>query len=116
VGSRLAQDANSVERATDARRARRFALQVPVRYRVEDDPIWRHGRTANISTSGVLLRTQSDAQRGTVLELRMSMPVLTTEGVTEVVGRGVVVRSVLASDSELPALAVRILRSRLTCR
>jgi hypothetical protein len=111
---RRTQDAKLVERATEARRARRFALQVPVRYRVKDEPIWQYGRTANISKSGMLLRTQLSAQRGTVLELRMSIPVLTTDGTTEVIGRGVVVRSVLAANGELPALAVRILYSRLT--
>jgi PilZ domain len=98
----------------EARLARRFALQIPVRYRFADDATWRHGETENISSSGVLFRGQSAAREGTQLELCLMLPVTKAEGGAEVICRGVIVRSTLpAGGRELPVLAARILHFRL---
>ena len=43
------------------RRARRFAAQIPVRYRLPDDRTWSHGVTENISHSGLLLQADRAA-------------------------------------------------------
>ena len=97
----------------EARRARRFALQIPVRYRFRGDRDWRHGETQNISSCGVLFRSQSSAEKGTSLELCLILPVLSPEGAAEVLCRGVIVRSAIPTDGDMPVLAVRILHFRL---
>lgn len=66
-----------------------------------------------MSSSGVLFRSQFDAECGTFLDLRLTMPDMGADGVAEMICRGVVVRSVAAEDGDLPALAVRIRNFRL---
>lgn len=97
----------------EARGARRFALQIPVRYRLRGDKAWCHGETENVSSSGVLFRTQGVVETGAALELRLTLPLLNSTGAGEVLCQGVIVRSVHPSDGDLPVLAMRILHFRL---
>jgi hypothetical protein len=99
--------------AAESRTARRFPLKLPVRFRATAELIWHGGETTNISSSGVLFRSHSDAKRGTLLEMRLTMPVLSSDGPSELFCRAVVVRSVPAMSGDLPAVAVRILHFRL---
>jgi hypothetical protein len=99
--------------AHEARRACRFTLQMPVRYRLGGERGWRHGKTENVSRSGVLFRSQSAAEAGASLELCLILPALSSGTAAQVICRGVVARSVPPQNGDLPALAVRILNSRL---
>ena len=54
-------------------RAPRFALQLPVRYRLAGDPRWHQGRTENISYSGVLFRAEGLINVNTPIELRVAL-------------------------------------------
>lgn len=110
------QDAadNKSEPSNEARRTRRFALRLPVRYRLENEKTWRSGETENVSRSGVLLRSYSAPRAGTCLEMCLDLPALTSEEAPEMICQGIVVRSARATDGGVQALAVRILHSRLT--
>jgi len=107
--------ANKIAPANEARTTRRFALRLPVRYRLHGEQTWRSGETENVSGSGVLFRGQAAAKAGTALELSLALPaVLESQETAEVICRGVVVRSARALDGNLPGLAMRILHSRVT--
>lgn len=106
--------ANTTRAPSEVRRAQRFALTLPVRYRLQDEKLWRSGETENASASGVLFRSQSGAKAGTCLELCLALPPEKSEEAPEVICRGIVVRSATVSDGSARALAVRILHSRLT--
>jgi hypothetical protein len=55
--------------------ARRYALEVPLRYRQAGDPDWRSGRTVNASSSGVLFQTAgAPFDNGTAIELQLELP------------------------------------------
>jgi len=95
-------------------RARRFSLQLPLRYRVRGERAWRRGETENISSSGVLFRGEIFVEMNTALELCLTMPAVNFEGAAEMVCRGRIVRSVRAVERrDLSAFAVKILHSRL---
>jgi hypothetical protein len=57
------------------RRARRFALHLPVYFRPPQSPTWLEGTTENISYTGVLFRSPSPFVPETLLELRLQLPV-----------------------------------------
>ncbi len=44
------------EAATGIARARRFSLQLPVRYRTMGAETWHQGKTENVSCTGMLIR------------------------------------------------------------
>ena len=95
-------------------RARRFGLQLRVRYRVRGERTWRRGETENISSSGLLFRGEIFAEINTPLELCLTMPPVKSEGAAEMICRGTIVRSMRAVERhDLSTLAVRILHSRL---
>ncbi len=104
-----------IEKRTNGRaRAKRFILQVPLRYRVTGEEKWRHGETENISSSGVLFRGDYFVTLNTLVEICLRMPVMSTEGAAEVVCRCVIVRAMHESKmDDLPSLAAKILHFRL---
>jgi hypothetical protein len=88
-------------------RAHRFALQVPLRYRTLDDPVWRDGRTVNISRTGVLFLAADGLQVDTPVE--MSLQLRVADLPTEVCCHGRVVRAVPPGDKGVsPVLAATI--------
>ncbi|PYX38247.1 MAG: hypothetical protein DMG75_04420 [Acidobacteria bacterium] len=96
---------------TFAFRAKRFNLQIPLRYRPLDQQGWRKGTTENISRSGLLFRAEELLQLNAQLEINLVLPVeIAGLAATEVFCRGEVVRSVDAGESMSPALAAKILR------
>jgi two-component system, cell cycle sensor histidine kinase and response regulator CckA len=100
------------ERLSSASRARRFNLQIPLKYRLVGERSWSQGTTENISRSGVLFRAEKVIQPQTQLEINLVLPPeITGLSRAEVICRGEVVRAV---HSELPtmnpALAAKILR------
>ena len=110
---REVEDVKTTVPCAETRRAHRFTLQMPVRYRLGGERGWRHGETENISSSGVLFRSQRAAEEGASLELCVILPVLNSGAAAQVICRGVVVRSVIPENGDWPALAVRILHFRL---
>lgn len=95
-------------------RAQRFAIQLPVRYRLRAESGWRRGETINVSSSGVLFCADYCADPGTPTEINLSMPVVSLEGSANVVCRGTVVRTAGSpGGSGRHALAIRILHYRL---
>ncbi|HTV53735.1 MAG TPA: PilZ domain-containing protein [Terriglobia bacterium] len=95
-------------------RAQRFAMRLPLRYRVPWETTWRRGETLNVSSSGVLFRGDHFTETKTPVELSLMMPAVNSEGSAEVVCRGTVVRAMAASRGDSrPVLAVKILQYRL---
>jgi hypothetical protein len=95
-------------------RAKRFSLQIPLRYRINGDRAWREGQSENISSSGVLFRSGSCAELSAAIEMSFVLPVEISEGAAEVFCYGKIVRtSPFAECEDLHLLAARILRYRL---
>lgn len=95
-------------------RARRYEIGTVIRYRVRGEREWHEGVTENISTSGVLIRTDRSLESKTAIEMRFFLPVeLDGETAAEVFCRGLVIRS---SKCRIPAntvtIAVKIAHSR----
>ncbi len=75
------------------KRARRFALHLPVHFRAADSPTWLEGTTENISYTGVLFLSTSPVAPETPLELRLRVAMGTkARGPTEIRCKGTVVR------------------------
>ncbi len=92
-------------------RAPRFTLQLPVHYRLAGETMWRHGTTANISRSGVLIRTDQPLEPNAPLEFSVELPTgVFGMAATEILCRGEIVRQVDAEGDDMsPVLAARIL-------
>lgn len=99
---------------TASKPAPRFALAIPLQYRVQGQLSWHDGRMENISRSGVLFRGQHPVQPDTPVEVRFALPTkLNNEPATEVICSGRIVRTVQASGTtSLPGFAARILGYR----
>ncbi|MGO8818535.1 MAG: PilZ domain-containing protein [Terriglobia bacterium] len=97
-------------------RAKRFPVQIPVRYRIADSPEWLEARTENVSYTGVLFRTKSILKPTTNLEVRLELPPTKGDGGhPEVVCKCQVVRVDKHRSRKSPAaLAVAIQDYRLT--
>jgi len=55
--------------------ARRYELDVPLRYRLAGDPDWHDGRAVNASRTGVLFQTTGEGfEAGTAIELQLELP------------------------------------------
>ena len=91
----------------EGKRAPRFALHLPLRYRTIGESGWHDGLTENISRSGVLFRAKDLLQVSTPVEMTFALP-LANLG-PEVLCRGQVVRTVPPSGpSDRPAVAATI--------
>jgi PAS domain S-box-containing protein len=93
-------------------RARRFNLQLPLRYRLLGEKSWRPGTTENISRSGLLFQAQEALHPSAQLEISLVLPAeIAGLASTEVICRGEIVRSVQGRGSNVnPALAAKILQ------
>jgi len=93
-----------------AERARRFALHLPVYFRVPHSPTWLEGMTENISYTGVLLLSTHPVVPDTSLELRLQLAVgPKLNNASEIRCKGAVVRVEQRNAPETPvALAVSI--------
>jgi len=93
-------------------RARRFNLQLPLRYRPLGEKSWRPGTTENISRSGLLFQAQEMLRPNAQVEISLVLPAeIAGLAATEVICRGEVVRSIEAQGQSLhPALAAKILQ------
>ena len=76
-----------------SRRAPRFPLQFPLRYRSGDDTEWREGHGSNISRSGLLFRVEQSIPLQTPIEVSFVLPLqIPGKSVATVACRGRVVR------------------------
>src|SRR5579883_219757 len=73
-------------------RAKRFSLQIPLRYRINGDRAWREGQSENISSSGVWFRRGACVEWSAAIEMSCVLRVERSEGGGEVVRYGNVVR------------------------
>jgi hypothetical protein len=90
-------------------RAPRFRLDLTVRYRAVGDDEWRQAKTGNISSTGVLLRSDGVMPLDTRLELRVALSVnepAARGGEVSCVGR--VVRLVGEPEGHVEGFAVAI--------
>ena len=99
----------------ELRRAKRFPIEAPLRYRVASEHDWRKAKTENISSTGVLFRCEQCAGRGAHIELNFLL--LSSSGDhsgLEVACEGEIVRLDLPlGEEKLPALAVNITNYKL---
>jgi PAS domain S-box-containing protein len=107
-------DAGFLEKKSSAFRARRFNLQLPLRYRPIGEKSWRPGTTENISRSGLLFQAQELLHPNALLEISLVLPPeIAGLAATEVICRGEVVRSIegrAEGHVVTPALAAKILQ------
>ena len=99
-------------------RAQRFPLQLAVEYRPVGRGGWRRASTANISSSGVLVREANPPTIDTQIEFRVVLAGGGAAPAGEVTGHGRVVRLALPPEAPEGGFAVTIdrydIRSRLT--
>jgi DNA-binding NtrC family response regulator len=100
------------EKLSSASRAQRFNFQLPLKYRLLGESVWRNGTTENISRSGMLFRVEETIQPNAQLEINLLLPAeIAGLSPAEVICHGEVVRTVeLEQPIVGPALAARILR------
>ena len=93
-------------------RAQRFALHLPLKYRLVGENDWRQGTTENISRSGLLFRAEEAIPPNAQLEINLVLPAeIAGLSAAEVVCRGEIVRTVAAeTPTTPPALAAKILQ------
>jgi PAS domain S-box-containing protein len=106
------QGSSVLEKKVPPFRARRFNLQLPLRYRPLGEKSWRPGTTENISRSGLLFQAQELLHPNAQLEISLVLPAeIAGLASTEVICRGEIVRSVEAHGQSVnPALAAKILQ------
>ena len=88
-------------------RAPRFPLHLAVRYRAVGNAEWRHAKTENISSSGVLLEGPYTLLPDTPVEFMLALAP-TSGPRTEISCRGRVVRTVDPMNRKKPGFAVAI--------
>jgi two-component system, cell cycle sensor histidine kinase and response regulator CckA len=100
------------EKLSSVLRAKRFNLQVPLKYRPFGEVAWSRGTTENISRSGMLFRAETVIQPQVQLEISLVLPSeITGLSTAEVVCRSEVVRAVHSPLATMgPAIAAKILR------
>ena len=93
-------------------RAKRFNLQLPLKYRQLGENDWRAGTTENISRSGMLFRAPESLAPNAQLEINIVLPAeIAGLASAEVVCRGEVVRTVEGDKQAVhPALAAKIIQ------
>jgi hypothetical protein len=95
-------------------RAQRFVAELCVRYREAGTEVWYEGRTANISTSGVLFRAAQVLRPQTEIEMALTLPaVVRGEASAELRCRGSIVRSEAGAVIDVsPVMAASIVAFR----
>jgi len=97
--------------ASGKTRARRYPIQVGLRYRTASETQWHQGQTQNISRSGILFQGDILLEAKTPVELSFPLPVeIGGEPGALVFCEGQIVRTVLPATTDArPALAAKIL-------
>jgi hypothetical protein len=75
-------------------RSQRVVMHVPLNYRRVGDREWRHGRTENVSRSGLLFQAEQAEKAGTAVEINFDEPLETGDDAGTVMScRGQIVRA-----------------------
>ena len=74
------------------KRARRFHIQMSMRYRLRGESKWRAGVTQNISSTGVLFGGDQCAELETPIEMSLTLPAENSDGPAGLICRGTIVR------------------------
>jgi hypothetical protein len=92
-------------------RAQRFAIAMPIQYRLLDDVTWLDGEVESISRTGVLFRCAEIMEVATPIQMRFELPAeFGGQTGALVICRGEVVRTVLPPADDAPKrLAATIL-------
>lgn len=99
------------------RRAQRFPLRIGLRFRHSTDSQWHEGTTENISSSGVLFRTDHGTALNAPVELKLILPPGNSrDGSPEVLCRGIVARIAASDSARSLLLGTRFLNYRLMRR
>ncbi|MGH9469059.1 MAG: PilZ domain-containing protein [Terriglobia bacterium] len=89
------------KRRTLAKRAQRFVLQLPIRFREKGEETWHEGTTLNISESGVLFQAACRLRPQATIEMALTLPsAISGEAPGQILCQGLVVRSVSGSEAE----------------
>jgi len=98
------------EKLSSVLRAKRFNLQLPLKYRLLGELAWSKGTTENISRSGMLFRAEKVIQPQVQLEINLVLPPeITGLSTAEVVCRAEVVRALHSDKATMsPAVAARV--------
>ena len=103
---------NEAEKAKAAgkTRARRYPIQVGLRYRTASETEWHQGQSENISRSGILFQADIVLEAKTPVELSFPLPVeIGGEPGALVFCEGQIVRTVMPATTDArPALAAKI--------
>jgi len=89
-------------------RATRFPLKLDVRYRPVGDGPWLAAKTANVSSSGVLVQVPNPPKINTHIEFKLALAASEMAAPGEVYGRGRVVRVVPPIELPQAGFAVAI--------
>ena len=65
---------NGNHSAGDKRKAMRFPVELPVRYRLVREGEWRTGKTANVSRVGVSFEVDEAIEPNTLMEISLELP------------------------------------------
>jgi hypothetical protein len=100
------------------RRAQRYPIRLPLRYRPSGQEKWHEGVIENISESGLLFETGHALAANTSVEIRFVLSAtVSVDSPAEIVCRGKIVRSVPTSEKRsTPALAATIAAYRFRRR
>ena len=94
-------------------RARRFSLDLSVRYRARGATAWLSGRTVNMSHTGVLFWTENVMDVNTGVDMSFKVPVELNRCGAEIICKGEIVRTVrTVSPGPRLEVAARILAYR----
>jgi hypothetical protein len=95
--------------------ATRYPIKAPIHFRAWGKFEWQEGMTVNISRSGVLFETQVELELGTIVAMRIVLPLDIRKGSTRTVqcwGRVARKDSIAAGDRAQTVFAAEILRYR----
>lgn len=84
---------------TPRERDPRFALQLPMRYRMHGEPSWHEGKMENISRSGLLFLGQDPIEPNALVEVSFVLPAIADETAAEVICSGRIARTIPPSGA-----------------
>lgn len=83
------------------KRAQRFEIEIPIRYRERGTAVWLEGKTVNISKSGILFCAQQEFRPHAALDVALTLPAaISDEAPAEIGCHGTVVRSTSVSAQD----------------
>ena len=112
-GCEIPTTTHDVLRATSkVERGQRFAISMPLSYRVPGEAVWHEGTVENISRSGILFCADAMMPPQTPLEMAFRLPVeVGGQGSAEVLCAGSVARTAMRVSKHQPAAIAALILS-----